>query len=727
MHYVCFLYLYCADYFVTEIIMKNLFLVIITLISLACQTSKKESMSKKITYEHTNMLIYESSPYLLQHAHNPVNWLPWGKDALIKAQKSKKLLIISIGYAACHWCHVMAHESFEDTTVAKLMNDHYVSVKVDREEHPDVDKIYMSAVQMLNGKGGWPLNVVALPDGRPVWGGVYFSKAQWMQALEQIADIWQKNPDKLYQVAKRLEQGIIAEQFIKPNSNTLPFSINTIHQALNFWKQHRDNKYGGLNRVPKFPMPSQYNFLLRAGYQLADQDILNFVQLTLDKMSQGGIYDQVDGGFARYSTDLKWHIPHFEKMLYDNALLVSLYSDAYKIFQNASYSTIVDETLEFVQNELTDANGAFYSSIDADSSNKAGELEEGAYYVFTKEELKKYIGDDYPLFKEYFNINQYGLWQKNKYHLIKRMSDQDFIKIYNIDLPDLKQKAKIWRQKLQNIRRYRDRPRLDDKTLTSWNALMLNAYVDAYKTFNKAAYLSVARKNADFLLQNQIKSDGGLYHSYKQGKSSIEGYLEDYAFLIKALINLYEASGITTYLKQAEKLNTYTLQNFYDQKSGLFYFTHHSKNDLITRPMEVNDNVIPSSNAVMAENLFKLGHYLEKQDLIEKSHKMLQNILPKINHNPLRYYYWLNNTLNYLMPFYEIAITGPDAYNKAHQIFRYYLPNKILAFALQPNDLPLLKNRFIIDKTYLYLCVDNTCQLPVTQVEEIIKKIKVKL
>jgi len=702
-------------------------LLFILLLSMSCQTQKKPTMNPPKKYAFTNDLIQESSPYLLQHAHNPVHWHPWGKKAFEEAQKNHKLLIISIGYAACHWCHVMEHESFEDTTVAKLMNTYYVPIKVDREERPDVDKIYMSAVQQLTGRGGWPLNVVALPDGRPVWGGTYFPKSNWMQALKQIAEMWQKNPEKLYDVADHLEQGIKAAEIVHVNTEKQSFSKETIIKALSFWKQNKDDQYGGFNRAPKFPMPAQYAFLLRAGYQLDDKVIQNFVKLTLDKMAQGGIYDHVNGGFARYSTDKRWHIPHFEKMLYDNAQLVSLYADAYKMYQRPAYKQIVTQTLQFVENELTDATGAFYSSLDADSDNAEGHLEEGAYYVFTKAELQKAIGDDFPLFKAYFNINNYGLWEDGKYHLIKKMTDEDFVKQYNISLLDLQKKVAQWRKKLYQIRQQRPRPRLDDKTLTSWNALMLNAFVDAYKTFDDVYYLEVARRNADFLLQHQLKPDGSLYHSYKKGKSSINAYLEDYAFLIKALMNLYEATGTEKYLKKAQDLNAYVLENFYDTVSGMFYFTDHHQNDLLTRPMETDDNVIPSSNAIMAENLLKLGHFFEKRDDIDKSKKMLHNILPKIGRYAPGYYQWLNDMLDHLGPYYEIAITGKQAKSKSKVLFHYYIPNKIVALSTKPSEMSLLKDRFVPNYTYIYLCVNNTCQLPVTQIKKIVKNIKVKL
>ena len=707
--------------------MKKIIVLVSLLIIFSCQTQKQSSMKTPKQHEYTNALIHESSPYLLQHAHNPVRWQPWGDKALEEAKKTNKLLIISIGYAACHWCHVMEHESFEDPTVAKLMNTYYVPVKVDREEHPDVDKIYMSAVQQLTGRGGWPLNVVALPDGRPVWGGTYFPKQHWMQALKQIAEMWQNNPDKLYKVADQLAQGIKAAEIVQPNTAQKSFDVATIKKALNFWKQYKDDKYGGFNRAPKFPMPSQYRFLLRVGYQLDDKDIANFVKLTLDKMAQGGIYDHINGGFARYSTDKKWHIPHFEKMLYDNAQLVSLYTDAYKLYHQPTYKQVVNQTLQFVENELTDPTGAFYSSLDADSDNAIGHLEEGAYYVFTKSELQKAIGEDFPLFKEYYNINSYGLWEDGKYHLIKKMNDEEFVKQYNISLDELQNKVKEWRKKLYQLRQKRPRPRLDDKTLTSWNALMLNGFIDAYKTFGKPHYLEVARRNADFLLKYQLRPDGSLYHSYKNGKSSINGYLEDYAFLINALINLYEATGTEKYLQKAQELNQYVLDNFYDTSSGMFYFTDGHQNELLTRPMEVDDNVIPSSNAIMAKNLFKLGHFFEQPDYVEKSRQMLHNILPKLDRYPPGYYQWLNSMLNFVGPFYEIAITGTQAQQKTLELLQHYIPNKILAFSDSLSNLPLLKDRFVSGKTYIYLCVDNACQLPVTNVKEILKKIKVKL
>jgi len=701
-----------------------LFILLITITN--CQTQKTTSMPNE-KHIYTNDLIHQSSPYLLQHAHNPVHWYPWGKRAMNEVKRTNKLLIISIGYAACHWCHVMEHESFEDTTTAKLMNDHYISIKVDREEHPDVDKVYMSAVQQLTGRGGWPLNVIALPDGRPVWGGTYFPNDKWKSVLHQITDLWQKNPQKLYDVADQLEKGIKAAELIHPNISGQKFNKETIKKALSFWKQYKDDIFGGFKRTPKFPMPAQYQFLLRAGVQLQDEEIQKFVKLTLDKMLQGGIYDHINGGFARYATDTKWHIPHFEKMLYDNAQLVSLYSDAYLLYKEDAYKQGVYETLSFVQNELMDDTGAFYSSLDADSFDENAALEEGAYYIFTKKELIQLIGKDFPLFKEYYNINEYGLWEEKKYHLIKKMNDDEFVKIHNISKENLQEKVSQWKKILKNYRNKRIRPRLDDKALTSWNALMLNGFVDAYKTFENPEFLKVALKNAVFLKQHQIKKDFSLWHSYKNNKSTIDAYLEDYALLIKAYIDLYEVTGDVQWLNLSKEFTAYTLQHFYNRNNALFYFTDNNKTDLLVRPMETDDNVIPSSNAIMADNLFRLGHFFENQDYIDKSTKMLHNILPKIDGYAPGYYQWLNDMLDHIGGFYEVAIVGTDAKKKAMDLHKYYIPNKIIAFADIENELPLLQNRLVPGKTFIYLCVDNACQLPEKQMGEVIKKIKIKL
>ena len=389
---------------------------LLTLIFVNCGKKIKTDFNHK----GSNELINETSPYLLQHAHNPVNWKAWNEATLSQAKKENKLIIISIGYAACHWCHVMEKESFEDSLVAQTMNTNFINIKVDREERPDVDQVYMKAVQLITGNGGWPLNVVALPDGRPIWGGTYFEKEQWIAILNQINTKYKNNPQDFYEYASKLQKGISSISLVSKNTEKAVFSNQFIETAVTNWKTNFDTIYGGNTAVPKFMMPNNYQFLLRYAYQNNDKELQEHIENTLDKMACGGLYDQIEGGFSRYSTDKKWHIPHFEKMLYDNAQLVSLYSNAYSLSKKLLYKDVVFETLNFIEKELTSQEGAFYSSLDADSYNSDDVLEEGAYYVWKKEELKDILKSEYKLFSKYYNINSYGHWEKERYVLIKK-------------------------------------------------------------------------------------------------------------------------------------------------------------------------------------------------------------------------------------------------------------------------------------------------------------------
>ena len=406
-------------------------------------------------HRYTNDLIDETSPYLLQHAHNPVNWKAWNDKSLAEAESSGKLMLISIGYASCHWCHVMERESFEDSLVAAVMNDNFINIKVDREERPDVDQVYMSAVQLMTGSGGWPLNVVALPDGRPVWGGTYFRKEQWIDILEQITKTYDENPQRLKDYADKLESGIKALDIVELNTESATFEIQQIEDAVKKWSRNFDNERGGPNRAPKFMMPNNLHFLLRQAYQNKDDELKVYVNLTLRNIAYGGIYDQIGGGFSRYSVDKKWHVPHFEKMLYDNAQLISLYSDAYLITKDPLYENIVEETIAFVKRELGGKNGTFYSSLDADSETDSGELEEGAYYVWTKEELENLLQNDYDLFADYYNINSYGHWENNHYVLIRKDSDDVIMKKHELSSDELKVKLNSWKAILYEHREKR--------------------------------------------------------------------------------------------------------------------------------------------------------------------------------------------------------------------------------------------------------------------------------
>jgi uncharacterized protein YyaL (SSP411 family) len=687
-------------------------------------TSCNKKQNTEEHHKYTNDLIKETSPYLLQHAHNPVNWKAWNQETLDKAKAENKLIIISVGYSACHWCHVMEQESFENEAVAKLMNDNFISIKVDREERPDIDQIYMNAVQLMTGQGGWPLNCIALPDGRPIFGGTYFTKEEWTKALTEISDLYKKDPKKASEYADKLVSGIEKSQLIEVNTAKADFQNADVAAAVKLWQKQFDYIEGGLQGDTKFPMPASLQFLLRYGTQNKDQALQKQVHTTLTKMGNGGIYDAVGGGFSRYTTDSKWHIPHFEKMLYDNAQLVSLYADAYLSSKNELYKKRVVETLNFVESELMAANGAFYSSLDADSKNKNNKLEEGAYYVWKKEELQTLLKSDFALFQKYFNVNEKGLWENGNYVLFTSQSDQEFAIQNKLTLPALEAKIKNWKQILVTARSKRAKPHLDDKTLTSWNALMIKGYVSAYRAFKNPHYKEIALKNANFIVNNQIQKDGSLNHSYKEGKSSISGFSEDYATVGDAFISLYQITLDEKWLTKSKQVTDYALAHFSDKKSNLFYFTSNASANLIARKMEIADNVIPSSNSILAHNLFLLGHYYSNETYSEIAVKMLNNVKVDALQSPTEYYNWLDLMLNYTSDYYEVAISGKEAFAKTSQLQSYYLPNILIAGATKESKLPLLQDRYTDDETYVYVCVNKACKMPERDVAIAVNKIK---
>ena len=682
------------------------FLFVIT----ACENKESSEMS--------NNLINETSPYLLQHAYNPVDWNPWNSKYLEKAKKENKLVVISVGYSACHWCHVMERESFEDTVVAKLMNEKYISIKVDREERPDVDNVYMNAVQLMTGSGGWPLNVVTLPDGRPIWGGTYFSKDQWINALDQISKLYEKDPGRLISYADQLEEGVKSLDIIELNKSKANFNLDIMKEYLNNWSKKFDLEYGGLAGMPKFMMPNNLHFLLKYSYQTNNTEIQDFVNLTLKKMAFGGVYDQIGGGFSRYSVDNKWHIPHFEKMLYDNAQLVSLYSDAYKATKNELYKKVVYKTIDFVNSELKDESGGYYSSLDADSKTINGALEEGAFYVWTEKELKITLKDDYTVFSNYYNINPYGYWEDDKYVLIRSEDAQKIATIHNLSALELEQIIKNCNSKLIKVRNKRGKPRLDDKILTSWNGLMIKGFVDSYKAFNEPEFLNSAIDNAEFIVKNLYSEDGQLLRNYKNGKSNINGYLEDYSAIISGFLSLHEVTLDEKWLKYSKQLTEYVYKHFYNEKTKMFYFTSDLDEKLLSRTVEFRDDVIPSSNSIMANNLFLLSHYFDNQDYLETAIKMLNNISPEIDPYPNGFSNWLDLMLKISDSFYEVAIVGEDAVSKTIEINKSFKPNKLIIGSLNDSDLPLLKNRYVNNDTFIYVCVKKACKLPVKTSEE---------
>tara|TARA_Y100000782_G_scaffold115487_1_gene159073 strand:+ start:5129 stop:7243 length:2115 start_codon:yes stop_codon:yes gene_type:complete len=686
----------------------------------ACKSSNNPNNMQQEKHSYTNALIHETSPYLLQHAHNPVDWQPWNEEVLERAQKENKPLLISIGYSACHWCHVMEHESFEDTAVAKLMNEHFICIKVDREERPDVDQVYMDAVQLLTRQGGWPLNCFALPDGKPFYGGTYFPKAQWTEVLTRVAQQYAENRSKIEEVAQQLTEGVAGSDLIEMNNRPSHFHQETLDVMIDRWEDDFDNIEGGPDRAPKFPLPNNYEFLLQFGELAGDVGVLKHVDLTLTKMAYGGIYDQLGGGFARYSVDELWKVPHFEKMLYDNGQLVSLYTKGYQKFQKPLYRQIVEETLAFVEREMYESeSGAFYSALDADS-----EGEEGKFYVWKSEEVKTLLGDDYELVKAYYNIEGKGYWEEGNNILLRSKSDEELATEFGITTETLNEKIDKAKLVLTEVRGQRVRPGLDDKSLTSWNALMLKGYADAYRVFQEERFLEIALKNAAFISSTMRKDDNGLWHSYKKGEVKINGYLEDYAFTIEAFIALYQATFDEKWLIEAKTLADYAIVHFFNKENGMFYFTSSVDNPLIARKTEIMDNVIPSTNSAMAKVLYQLGIYIEDQRFLEMSEQMLNNVQMMMSKYGSSFSNW-GILMNWLVfPHYEVVFTGEKSVDQLHSFTQHYIPNALLAGSKTPSTLALLQNRVVNGKSLIYVCQNKACKLPVETVEEALEQVK---
>jgi uncharacterized protein YyaL (SSP411 family) len=669
-----------------------------------------------------NELNAETSPYLLQHANNPVHWKAWNANSLNLAQKENKLIIVSIGYSACHWCHVMEHESFEDEEVASTMNAHFVSIKIDREERPDIDAVYMKAVQIMTGHGGWPMNVVTLPDGRPIWGGTYFRKNDWINSLERLQEIYTQNPQTIFEYADKLHEGLQSISIISKDDSKSDFNFGMLDDLVSKWERSFDLDFGGMARAPKFMMPTNYEFLLRFGYQTKNQSVLDFVDLTLTKMAYGGLFDTIDGGFSRYAVDMKWHVPHFEKMLYDNGQLISLYANAYKLTGNKLYKEIIEKTLNFVEKQWLTAEGSFYSALDADSLNAENRLEEGAFYVWTKAELQSLLKDDFDLFSIVFNVNEFGFWEHGNYVLIQKQSLQEMARHQNIAVETLEQKKKQWEQILYSEREKRNKPRLDDKCLTSWNAIMLKGFVEAYKATGTKHYLNIALQNAEFIITKIWSQEGNLKHSYKDEKATINGFLEDYAHVIQGFISLYEVTFDEKWLQNAKQLADYAFDNFYDSTAQFFSFASHKDEALIAAHFEVEDNVIPASNSVMADALFKLSIYFENTYYEKICRQMVQNIVPTVNY-PSAFSNWLNVMLHFSEQNKELAVCGSKALDYLEQINKCYLPNIIIAGSSTVSKLPFLENRFSEKEALFYLCQNRSCQKPTADFEEIRKGI----
>ena len=683
------------------------------------QNINSENKKMKVEIEkYTNHLIKESSPYLLQHAHNPVNWYPWGKEALDKAKKENKLILVSIGYSACHWCHVMEHESFENEMVAKIMNENFISIKIDREERPDIDQIYMKAVELISGRGGWPLNCIALPDGRPIYGGTYFPTDNWLKMISQVAKFVRENPEKAENQALELTNGIKNSELIILNEDKSVFSHLDLDRTFTYFEKNIDIVNGGSKGSPKFPIPVRYEFLLHYYYISKEIAALDAVNLTLTKMANGGIYDQIGGGFSRYSTDSYWKVPHFEKMTYDNAQLVSLYSSAYQKTKNPLFKTIIEETLEFVSRELTSKQGGFYSSLDADS-----EGQEGKFYIWKENRLRELLGQDADLIIDYYNVEKSGNWEHESNILLKNESDESFAKRNQLSYDDLIQKVILTKKILLNKRSQRIRPGLDDKILTSWNGLMLKGYLDAYIALGNKDYLKAALKNAEFICDELKLEDNRLFRNFKNNKATINGFLDDYAFTIQAFISLYQATFDQQWLNKAEALLKYSLSHFFDKSTGMFYYTSDIDISLIARKMEISDNVIPSSNSEMAKNLFLMGRYLYNDNYIKMSKTMLNNVKESTIKGSSYFSNW-GILMSWLSSeTYDVSIVGKDCQLLRKQLNQYYLPNVFISGGLEEGDMLILEGKLLPNETTIYVCQNNTCKLPVNSVDKALKQL----
>jgi uncharacterized protein YyaL (SSP411 family) len=665
-------------------------------------------------HKFTNALAEEDSLYLLQHAHNPVDWMPWGDEARQKAIDENKLMLVSIGYSSCHWCHVMEHESFEDEEVAEIMNRYFVCVKVDREERPDIDQIYMEAVQMMTGQGGWPLNCLTNPEGKPVYGGTYFPKQQWVQILQQLATLWNENPEKINEYGDKLTQGMKVSGILPAPDPKAEWPLSTLQETVENWKSRFDNERGGPKKAPKFPLPSNYSFLLKFGYINHDKEILAHVKLTLNEMGRGGIYDQIGGGFTRYSTDAEWKVPHFEKMLYDNAQLLTLYSEAYAAFGDLEYLHTANGIKAWLRREMQNGKGGYYAAIDADS-----EGEEGKFYTWEKEILEK----EYPEFSKFYHLDHNAIWEGNIIP-VRRGTISELAAELEISEESVISELTVINEKILTARSERIRPGTDDKSLCSWNGMLITGFATSYIHSREEADLAEAKRILGFIeseLLDAVTLD--LKHTWKNGKAKIDGFLEDYAFLIEGYISLYEATFAEAYLERAKELSFKALDLFYDEKTGVFFFTPNHQKDLISRPMELNDNVIPSSNSVMAVNFIKLSSYYRLPHFEAVAKRLLNAVETGMKEYGSGYSNWAELWLRLSIGSPELVAAGTDAAVEIGSL-NLYAPLVIKAAAEEKSQLELLKGRLNSSELQFYLCQNRSCKHPVNSLAEAKEEIK---
>lgn len=685
--------------------------------------------------KNKNHLANEKSPYLLQHAGNPVEWHPWGNEAFEKAKLEDKPIFLSIGYSTCHWCHVMAHESFEDEKIAKLMNETFVSIKVDREERPDIDGIYMTICQMLTGNGGWPLTIIMTPDKMPFFAGTYLPKQEkfgrigMIELISKIKQLWQEQRNDILKSANEITEALKKEDSAVDRKD-IPYSILFETAYKNFVNRF-DNQYGGFGTVPKFPMPHNLIFLLRYWKRNNKNQALSMVEQTLQKMYSGGIYDNVGFGFHRYSTDREWLVPHFEKMLYDQALLSVAYTETFLVTKNIFYQKVAEEILTYVLRDMTSPSGGFYTAEDADSEGI-----EGKFYLWTANEIRNILGKDAEIFIRIFNVEQNGNWteqasgNKNGTNILSsRRAPDEINKIaieFNLLPHELKIKIEKSRKKLFEQREKRIHPYKDDKILTDWNSLMIIAFAKAYQAFDKKEYLDAAENAAKFIFKNLMLNNGSLLHRFRDGESGIHGNLDDYAFFIAALIDLYEASFNTEYLEKAISLNDYMIKHFWDESGGGFFFVDNNTKDLLIRQKEIYDGAVPSGNSVAMLNLLKLGRITGNTNLETMAQSIASAFSKSLLNMPSAFTQSLI-ALNFASGSIEVVIAGEkdsgDTNEMIKKIRSIFYPNKIILF--KDNEklnkiAPFTADQKMIrGKATVYVCTNFTCKKPVTEIEEI--------
>ncbi len=662
-----------------------------------------------------NKLIHETSPYLLQHAHNPVDWHPWGDEALGKARSEQKPILLSIGYSACHWCHVMERECFEDKDIAALMNEHFVSIKVDREERPDIDALYMDAVQAMGVRGGWPLNVFLLPDTRPFYGVTYLPAPNWAKLLQSIRHAFNRHYDQLENSARGFAASLSVSEITKfgLEASEDQFRTEEADHMFELLSKNFDTEDGGMDRAPKFVMPAIYRFLLRYYDLTLNPAALRHIELTLNRVALGGIYDHVGGGWARYSVDGEWFIPHFEKMLYDNAQLLSVYAEAFALTQQPLYRDRIVRTISWLETEMRNGEGGFYSAVDADSEGM-----EGRFYVWTTEELEAALGTDFPAFSTLYALPPEGNWEHGFNHLHFTDLPEHLAAAAGLEETHFAAWYEQALHKLQIHRNRRTRPGLDDKILASWNGLLLKGLCDAYRALGDEGIRRLALACGLFL-KEKMTAGGRLYHTYKNGESKLPAFLEDIASVAEGYTALYQVTFDESWLAEARILCDYAITHFYDPDERFFYFTDDSGPALIARKKELLDNVIPSSNSVMAHALFTLGSILDAPRYLDIADQMLRRLRKILMTDPQWAANWAALYCQQAGPVPEIAIVGPDAEALRKDLDRFFIPGKIVTGTTSASGLPLLRDKSTLNgRTAIYVCHHKTCRLPVTSVKE---------